>query len=72
VYAIPIYDSHFPKFTIRANKNKHTPELLTARQTKLQLHKLYLTAPTPENRAIYKQLRKEYNTAIRRQKAQYY
>jgi hypothetical protein len=32
----PIYDSHFPKFTVRANKNKQkicnflTPELLTA------------------------------------------
>ncbi|MFN9958545.1 MAG: hypothetical protein ACK55I_36080, partial [bacterium] len=74
----PIYDSHFPKFTVRANKNKQkicnflTPELLTARQTKLQLHKIYTASPTPENTANYKQFRNEYNTAVRTQKAQYY
>ncbi len=46
--------------------------LLTARQTKLQLHKIYFASPTPENTANYKQFRNEYNTAVGTQKAQYY
>ena len=74
----PIYDTHFPKITRKTNKNKQkicnflTPELLAARRTKLELHKLYLATPTPENKATYTQHRNAYNTAVRKQKAQYY
>jgi len=72
------YDTHFPKVTRKTNKNKHklckflTPELLAARRTKLELHKKYLASPTPENAASYKKQRNEYNSAIRKCKAQYY
>jgi sarcosine oxidase/L-pipecolate oxidase len=74
----PIYDSHFPKMTRKPNKNRQkisnflTPELLAARRTKLELHKIYLASPTPDNKANYTKHRNEYNTAVRKQKAQYY
>jgi hypothetical protein len=72
------YDTHFPKITLKANKNKRrlnnflTPELLAARSTKLELHKLSLASPTPTNIANYRKARNEYNTAVRRQKVLYY
>jgi sarcosine oxidase/L-pipecolate oxidase len=74
----PIYDTHFPKVIIKPNKNKQkicnflTPELLAARRTKLELHKIYLTTQTPESKDRYIKHRNEYNAAVRKQKAQYY
>jgi hypothetical protein len=72
------YDVHFPKITLKANKNKRrinnflTPELLAARSNKLELHKLSLSSPTPANIDNYKKARNTYNTAFRKQKALYY
>jgi hypothetical protein len=72
------YDTHFPKVTRRSTRNKHkicnflTQELLQARNTKLELHKKYLATPTPENKHIYTKHRNEYNSAIRKHKAQYF
>jgi hypothetical protein len=72
------YDTHFPKITRRTSKNKHkicnflTQELLQARSTKLELHKKFLANPTTENKATYTRFRNEYNSAIRKRKAQYY
>jgi hypothetical protein len=72
------YDTHFPKVTRRTSKNKHkicnflTQELLQARNTKIELHKKYLANPTTESKAAYTKFRNEYNTAIRKRKAQYY
>jgi hypothetical protein len=72
------YDTHFPKVTRRNNRNMHkicnflTQELLRARSIKLDLHKKYLATPTPENKHNYTKYRNEYNTAIRKHKAQYF
>jgi len=68
------YDSHFPKVSLKPNKNKQknnflTPELPAFRRTKLELHKLCVINPTPDNIAKYKKHRNEYNAAIRKQKA---
>ncbi len=36
------------------------------------MHKIYLAAPTPENKHNYTKYRNEYNTAIMKRKAEYY
>ena len=63
-------------FIVYRNKHKIcnflTQELLQARNTKLELHKKYLAIPTPENKHNYTKHRNEYNTAIRKHKAQYF
>jgi hypothetical protein len=70
------YDTHFPKHTARKHKQKIknflSPELIESRQTKLTLHKLSLTEPTPLNISNYKRHRNLYNTAVRQSKAQYF
>ena len=72
------YDTNFPECTFKTNKNctkiKNflTPELLTSRNTKLTLHKLSLTHPTPENISNYKKHRNLFNSAVRRSKLSYF
>lgn len=63
------FNQHLPNCTIKSNKNRNkylfTPELLESRKTKLQLHKLSLSNPTPENIHNYERHRNLYNTAVR-------
>ena len=72
------FDTHFPLLNFKARKKSNrannflTPELLKARKTKLALHKLSLSNPTPHNISNYKTHRNLYNTAVRQAKATYY
>ena len=72
------FNSHFPKITSNSNKNSNrlknflTPELLDSRKTKLKLHKLSISNPTPTNILIYRTHRNLYNTSVRQARATYY
>jgi hypothetical protein len=72
------FDTHFPLLNFKGHKKSNrannflTPELIEARKTKLALHKLSLSNPTPHNISNYKAHRNLYSTAVRQAKATYY
>ena len=73
-----LYDNCFPLITKKFNCNIHkiqdfmSNEILASRQTKIQLHKAFLTDPSPVNLASYKTHRNLYQKAIRTAKKQHY
>jgi hypothetical protein len=73
-----LYDTHCPIKTVKLNKNKHkindfmTDALITARNNKLTLYKIYINDRTLINETNYKTARNEYSTMLRQSKKQYY
>jgi hypothetical protein len=72
-----LYEVHFPVINVRFNRNKHkingymTDDLLTARNTKQELHKKALKNKTPEDTHNYITQRNLYNTMLRQHKQKY-
>jgi hypothetical protein len=73
-----LYNIHFPVIKVRFNRNKHkingymNDELLLARATKMELHKISLKNKTPEDTRKYIEHRNMYNSMLRQQKQKYY
>ena len=73
-----LYDTHCPVKIIKLNKNKHkindfmTEDLITARNAKLDLYKIYINDRTITNENEYKLARNQYNTMLRQSKKEYY
>jgi len=73
-----LYDEHFPITFVRFNKNKHrinafmNDNLLAERNSKLNLHKTYISTKRQEDYNNYITQRNKYNTLLRQNKQKYY
>jgi hypothetical protein len=71
-----LYDLHIPTVTMRLNRNYHrmnsfmTSGLLVSRRTRVNLLKISLVDPSPENKLKFKLYRNMYNKLIRIAKKQ--
>lgn len=75
---IALFEQTFPLIKIKFNRNIHklqafmTAELLEKRKTKLELLKLSLIEPSPQNKTNFRNARNSYNTLLRNTKKTHY
>lgn len=73
-----LYNLHFPKRTIKFNRNHHNLEpwltsgLLISRSRKIKLSSIFSKNPTNSNSILYKTYRGVYNLTVRAAKKLYY